>query len=86
MLAKLTKPSDCSANLKAYSYNYGGISECEFNILSIFDKTLPQTTTGKQTLLTLAPNTPNKKFKSGPSSQLPPRTLTTSWKTQKKND
>ncbi|KAH7867417.1 hypothetical protein Vadar_033076 [Vaccinium darrowii] len=38
MLERLTSQRECSANLKAYNYGYGGISQCRFNITSIFNR------------------------------------------------
>ncbi|KAI8546194.1 hypothetical protein RHMOL_Rhmol07G0098200 [Rhododendron molle] len=57
MLQKLSAPRRCSANIKAYNYDYGGINHCKFNINSIFHIEDPQITAQGDSL-TLYPETP----------------------------
>lgn len=54
----------CEVNLKAYKYDSGGISQCKFNITSIFDASTFHQKNQEVLSLPLPLVTPNKKLRS----------------------
>ncbi|XP_058210401.1 replication protein A 70 kDa DNA-binding subunit B-like [Rhododendron vialii] len=63
VLHMLAEPKKCIITLKAYMHNYAGISQLKFNVHAISLRSNTETENRSEALLTLPPNTPNKRSK-----------------------
>ncbi|KAG5537862.1 hypothetical protein RHGRI_025084 [Rhododendron griersonianum] len=63
VLHMLAEPKKCIATLKAYMHSYAGISQLKFTVHAISVDNSTEATDRSDALLTLPPNTPNKKSK-----------------------
>lgn len=77
----MATPRNCDVNIKAYTYDYGGISQCKFNIVNLFEGPTQQIEAEPQATLALPPTTPNKKpcracYKTGETTSKHPETST----------
>ncbi|KAI8537959.1 hypothetical protein RHMOL_Rhmol09G0063900 [Rhododendron molle] len=74
LLEKLAQPKKYAITLKAYMYNYAGISQCKFNVHAISDEPTPEDNRNQQQSLVLPPPTLNKQDKPNtPSSSEQPK-------------
>ncbi|KAI8564328.1 hypothetical protein RHMOL_Rhmol03G0172000 [Rhododendron molle] len=68
MLHKLGEPKKCIITLKAYIYNYTGLSQIKFNLHSMSAENLSEAANRSEELLALPPNKKSKKGEHKPSS------------------